>query len=334
MVVWPWIFSSFYSGSWLDKAAGSARRGGENNHRRSQRNVHVTALIAKPEPEATEEACGLLVDKKVSVVSRARESDHGMTHARCEHARERSITHLRACEHARCDAGRLVARCQLATAQLGAMEHGGMEPSARSPSWQKRKVSAPSRIQIKTVFQSSVDLLAKLACRPHAASLGSAGHHTFLKQSATIWTRPDPKSFIEITRYLSVTLHTLGTALPPDMGTLIRLVLTLLALAGLSYTFGASHRLSPERIVFQTKHGDIEMALYPEVRPEDLELVCTDAALHLWCVPAGCWARSQTSSQGGLWNRTSISALPRHTQSFMLREPHIRLEALGLNLRV
>ncbi len=302
-------------GSGISKAG---RR--ENNHRRSQRNVHVTALIAKPEPEATEEACGLMVDKKVSVVSRARESDHGMTHARCEHAR--------------CDAGRLVARCQLATAQLGAMEHGGMEPSARSPSWQKRKVSAPSRIQIKTVFQSSLDLLAKLACRPHAASLGSAGHHTFLKQSATIWTRPDPKSFIEITRYLSGTLHTLGTALPPDMGTLIRLVLTLLALAGLSYTFGASHRLSPERIVFQTKHGDIEMALYPEVRPEDLELVCTDAALHLWCVPAGCWARSQTSSQGGLWNRTSIAALPRHTQSFMLREPHIRLEALGLNLRV
>lgn len=42
-------------------------------------------------------------------------------------------------------------------------------------------------------------------------------------------------------------------------------LLVLIAVVILSCGATTSFKLSPERIVFQTKHGDIEMALYPEV---------------------------------------------------------------------
>eukprot|EP00208_Stichococcus_sp_RCC1054_P006705 CAMPEP_0206139598 /NCGR_PEP_ID=MMETSP1473-20131121/6662_1 /ASSEMBLY_ACC=CAM_ASM_001109 /TAXON_ID=1461547 /ORGANISM="Stichococcus sp, Strain RCC1054" /LENGTH=233 /DNA_ID=CAMNT_0053533457 /DNA_START=231 /DNA_END=932 /DNA_ORIENTATION=+ len=44
-------------------------------------------------------------------------------------------------------------------------------------------------------------------------------------------------------------------------------LLVLIAVVILSCGATTSFKLSPERIVFQTKHGDIEMALYPEVAP-------------------------------------------------------------------
>ncbi len=66
----------------------------------------------------------------------------------------------------------------------------------------------------------------------------------------------------------------------------------------------AAHELSAERIVFQTEHGDLEMALYPEVAP-----VTTAHIMHLAKVPACALPGEMRGSTAKAFSLDSVPVL-------------------------